>query len=143
MRYSHRQIGYHLVVVLSAGIIISFGCMIKFGYNWSSIICMILFAMLLLGFYSLRVVIDDSCLRLIFGIGYVRKKFELNKISSVRAVRNPWFYGWGIHLTPRGWLYNVSGFHAVEISMNTGEKFRVGTDAPDALAKEIRNSIRR
>ncbi len=55
---------------------------------------------------------------------------------------NPCYYGWGIRWTPNGWLYNVSGFYAVEIKMKTGKKYRIGTDAPNELEKAIKESIK-
>ncbi len=58
-------------------------------------------------------------------------------------MKNPWYYGWGIRLTPHGWLYNVSGSYAVEIKTKTGKKYRIGTDVPNELEKAIRQSIER
>jgi len=56
-------------------------------------------------------------------------------------VKNPWYYGWGIRFTPHGWLYNVSGLHAVEIELKNGKKYRIGTDVPENLEKAIREFI--
>jgi hypothetical protein len=53
-------------------------------------------------------------------------------------VKNPWYYGWGIHLIPGGWLYNVSGWEAVELQMKNGNKYRIGTDDPQGLMDAIR-----
>ena len=50
--------------------------------------------------------------------------------------------GWGIHLTPYGWLYNVSGFDAVAITLRDGREFAFGTDDPDGLTAGIRDPIR-
>jgi hypothetical protein len=47
----------------------------------------------------------------------------------------------GIHLTPCGWLYNVSGFDAVAITLRDGRKFALGTDDPHGLVAAIRDSI--
>jgi len=52
-------------------------------------------------------------------------------------VRNKWWYGLGIRLTPHGWLYIVSGLDAVEIVRISGKKFRVGTDEPQALVTAL------
>jgi hypothetical protein len=54
-------------------------------------------------------------------------------------VRNPWYYGWGIRITPDGLLYNVSGTRAVEITLTDGSKLRLGTDEPEALCQAIRS----
>jgi hypothetical protein len=43
----------------------------------------------------------------------------------------------GIRLSPGGVLWNVSGLDAVELSLDGGRRFRVGTDEPRALAAAI------
>jgi hypothetical protein len=53
------------------------------------------------------------------------------------VVRNRWYYGWGIRITPRGWLYNVSGLDAVELALKNGKCVRIGSDEPHALARAI------
>jgi hypothetical protein len=58
----------------------------------------------------------------------------------VIPVTNPWYYGLGIHWTPHGILYNVSGFSAVEVRLFPGTTFRVGTDEPDQLCAAIRQA---
>jgi hypothetical protein len=57
-------------------------------------------------------------------------------------IRIRWWYGWGIHVTPCGWLYNVSGFDAVAITLRDGRKFALGTDDPQELTAGIRDAIR-
>jgi len=52
-------------------------------------------------------------------------------------VTNPWWYGWGIHLTPSGWLYNVGGARAVQLDLHNGRSLRVGTDEPERLCEAI------
>jgi hypothetical protein len=56
----------------------------------------------------------------------------------VRGARNRWWYGWGIRLTPHGWLYNVWGLDAVEIRRTNGRTLRVGTDDAAPLVEAIR-----
>ncbi len=41
---------------------------------------------------------------------------------------NKWWWGWGIHLTPRGWLYSVAGLDAVEIALHKGKTLRISSD---------------
>ena len=93
-------------------------------------------------FYSLTVEIDETRLIIKFGFGVINKKFILKNIESCHAVRNPWHYGWGIHWTPRGWLYNISGLSAVEIQMKNGKKYRIGTDEPKRLEHAITQVIK-
>ena len=82
----------------------------------------------------LTVKVGDGVLKLQFGLGVIRKRFLLEEIRAYRVVKNPWYYGWGIKFTPRGWLFNVSGFSAIELEMTSGKTYRIGTDDPEGLA---------
>ncbi|MEA3470923.1 MAG: hypothetical protein U9R24_04325 [Thermodesulfobacteriota bacterium] len=80
----------------------------------------------------------DGRIRCWFGSGLIGKKFNLTEITEVKAVRNPWYYGWG--LTPRGWLFNISGLDAVELTLKSGRHFRIGTDEQNKLVLVIRQA---
>ena len=43
---------------------------------------------------------------------------------------------------PDGWLFKVSGLHAVEINLRSGTKYRIGTDEPKRLTAAIRDHLR-
>ncbi|MGE0367624.1 MAG: hypothetical protein AB7P53_01625 [Candidatus Dadabacteria bacterium] len=94
-------------------------------------------AVSLLLFSILTVEVDGEEVSVRFGVGLIRKRFPLSEIESHSAVRNPWYYGWGLRRTPIGWLYNVSGLEAVEITMKDGRKVRIGTDDPAGLDAAI------
>lgn len=94
-------------------------------------------------FGSLSVEVTSESITLRFGPGLIRKSFAVAGVADVRVVRNRWYYGWGIRLTPHGWLYNVSGLNAVEIQLDSGRKYRIGTDEPAALMAAIRGAMRR
>ena len=101
-----------------------------------SVVSVLLFVCIIL-FSSLTVTCDDQTLEIRFGYSPIRKKFLLKDIESYRPVRNPWYYGWGIRLTPHGWLFNVSGFDALEIQMKDGKSYRIGTNDPNGLARYL------
>jgi hypothetical protein len=88
-------------------------------------------------FSSLTVEVTPSRLVWFFGPGLLRKSIEREAITGATPVRNPWWYGWGIHLTPRGWLYNVGGLDAVELALSNGSTLRIGSDEPAALARAL------
>ena len=88
-------------------------------------------------FGMLTVEIDESHLRFRFGIGLIRKRIPLAEIVEARPVRTTWADGWGIHYTARGWLYNVSGWDAVEITLASGQRLRLGTDEPQRLTQAL------
>ncbi len=89
-------------------------------------------------FHSLTVEIADSELRWRFGPGLIRKKVPLADVLGVQAVRTTWMEGWGIHCGPHGWLYNVSGYDAVAVTLRDGRRFALGTDQPEALLNAFR-----
>lgn len=97
-------------------------------------------AVVLLLFHSLTVCVDREHLRLRFGVGLIRFRYALADIEKARRVRNHWYYGWGIRQLPEGWLFNVSGRDAIEISLASGVTHRVGTDDPDGLLLAIQPS---
>ncbi|MFY9832026.1 MAG: hypothetical protein WAK66_04840 [Methylocystis sp.] len=88
-------------------------------------------------FSALTVEVTPTRLTWFFGPGLLRKSIEREAIMSATPVRNLWWYGWGIHLTPRGWLYNVGGFDAVELALSNGSTLRIGSDEPEALARAL------
>jgi hypothetical protein len=92
-------------------------------------------------FHSLTVRVSANDIVLAFGIGLVRKSFVVNDIQSAAVVRNRWYHGWGIKKIRGGWLYNVSGFDAVEIQLENGRTSRIGTDEPDRLHAAIESLI--
>jgi hypothetical protein len=55
--------------------------------------------------------------------------------------RSNWREGWGIRVTSRGMLYNVSGTGAVEVRLRSGERFRLGSDEPETLLRAIRAGL--
>ncbi len=94
-------------------------------------------------FHALTVEVDRQGVRLRFGIGLIRKSIPLSGIRAAREVENRWWYGWGIRLTPHGWLWNVSGLKAVELELESGRRFRIGTDEPDRLHAAIESALSR
>jgi hypothetical protein len=145
MRYKHTQIGYLIIgglfgiVILLAvtGINASAGrggLLIRAIIEVILLICAIVFS-------KLTIKINGESLEASFATGLIRKKVALTEIAECEPVRIRWWYGWGIHLTPYGWLYNVSGLDAVAITLRDGRKFALGTDDADGLTAAIRHSI--
>jgi hypothetical protein len=93
-------------------------------------------------FSSLTIAVRDGQLSWWFGPGIVKKTVPLSTIASAEPTTISVFSGWGIHLTGRGWLYNVAGRQAVLITQQDGKRFLLGTDEPDNLAQVIRTGAR-
>ena len=139
--YHHTQFGTVNVVIVFAILPLVFLPAWLAGAAPIAWLILILLVGILALFYNLTVTIDDAHLRIRFGIGLIRKRFPLDQIDSCRPVRNSWLYGWGIRLTHRGWLYNVSGLEAVELKMKSGKTCRIGTDEPAALAAALEERL--
>jgi len=92
-------------------------------------------------FYKLTITINEETLCASLGIGIIRKRLSVAEIVACQPIRIRWWYGWGIHLTPYGWLYNVSGLDAVAITLRNGRKLAFGSDDPHGLAEAIRAAI--
>ena len=114
------------------------------GTNFAVTATMTLILFVLASFVSLQVIVDGKYLRIKFGYGIYQKKFSLDDVMSAKTVKNHWYYGWGIRLWlwPKMWIYNVSGFDAVEIKLKSGRTYRIGTDEPKKLEQIILRSIK-
>jgi len=137
LRYHHTQFGTVVVGSLAATAVVLAGLGLVQGDRVFTLGGPILMGAAALLFHSLTVEIDATHLRFRFGVGLIRKRIPLAEIVDAAPVRNSWLHGWGIHWTPRGWLYNVSGWEAVEITLRSGKRFRLGTDEPQKLARAI------
>jgi len=143
--YQHTQIGRLLIFVFIA-IGVLFGSILKETGDEPILVALMIFILLiLLSFSTLNVVVHKNHVRIKFGYGIFRKKFQLSEIASVKTVRNHWYFGWGIRIWfwPRMLIYNVSGFDAVELNMKNGKIFRIGTDEPNELANAITKALDR
>jgi hypothetical protein len=89
-------------------------------------------------FSSLTVIVENGELRWHFGPGFLNYRMALTDIATASAVRNRWFYGFGIRMAPGFRLYNVSGLDAVELKLKNGEIRRIGTDDPNGLASALK-----
>jgi multisubunit Na+/H+ antiporter MnhC subunit len=142
--YKHRQIGWATIAIVTAVILVTIGWYIVArlmgceGVLGRALIGVgIILTAVGVFFSTLTVRITNERMTFHFGPGLIRKTILLRNIASVYPVVNKWWYGLGIHLTPHGWLYNVSGLKAVEIHMWNGQVMRVGTDEPEALCHAI------
>ena len=136
-RYLHTQSGTVIVGSLAAAALVLAGMGLAFGDPVFLYGGPVMMGMGVLLFYNLTVAIDAIYLSFRCGIGLIRKCIPLAEITDTRPVRNAWIHGWGIHRTPHGWLYKVAGWDAVEITLTSGKRLRLGTDEPRRLAQAI------
>ena len=151
MKYKHTQISYLMLAVTLAVLVLFSWIQITAraeapsydsGTNFAVTAIMALIIFILASFVSLQVTIDEKYLQIKFGYGIYKKSFLLNDIVSAKTVRNHWYYGWGIRVWfwPKMWIYNVSGFDAVEMKLKNGKMYRIGTDEAKKLEQAIFHS---
>jgi hypothetical protein len=75
---------------------------------------------------------------------YWKNHIKWTNILSATIVKNHRYYGWGIRVWfwPKMWIFNVSGFEAVELKMKNGKTYRIGTDEPKKLEQAILQGMR-
>jgi hypothetical protein len=149
--YKHTQIGYMMIIVTLAMLVLFAWAQITAraeppsvdsGTNFAITALMALILFVLASVTTLTTSIDEKYFQVKFGYGIFRKSFLLSEIVSAKQVKNHWYYGWGIRfwLWPKMWIYNVSGFNAVEIIMKNGKVYRIGTDTPSELEVAIKQA---
>ncbi|MBP97670.1 hypothetical protein CMK18_17090 [Candidatus Poribacteria bacterium] len=92
-------------------------------------------------FWCLEVKVNADEILLSYGFGFINKKIQLQQILQVEVVRNAWWYGLGIRLTPHGWMWSISGLDAIELTYQDGNKFRIGTNQPQGLYQALITGI--
>lgn len=142
--YSHTQRGILRPILLASGAV----CLVIAYFTQESPPLTPIFlasgvacAVLAFAFAWLTVCGEGEWLAVRFGpIPLFRKMIPLGKITNVEKARSTFLAGWGIHLTRKGWLWNIGGFDCVRIE--TGEKNTlVGTDDPDGLVAFLKRRI--
>lgn len=142
VRYEHRQFAVAILVsLLFAGL----GCLVLGFLVPPQARCILALAPLFLTlaflFSSLTVEVTQESLRWWFGPGFMRKQVPLAAVGTVEVTETKFIEGWGVHLTSRGWLYNVSGYGAVLVTQKDGKRFMLGSDEPETLVEAIRSAL--
>jgi len=139
--YHHTQVSRLTLVLLGM-----FGALIVAMLAWerfplvpSMIAALMVLVVLSVSSLTVTVTMDHVACR--FGFGPVARRFPLDRIRAASAVRNHWWYGWGIRMTPHGRLYNVAGLDAIELELSDGKRVRIGTDEPTELLRAIREHL--
>ena len=140
-RYSHTQTSplRFILVLPFAAVILIVALVSDAGLAVAGpvLIAGAIIALVVLVFSRLTVEVFDDHVRVAFGAGWPSKRIPLTDIVSAGAVRNRWWYGFGIRLVPGGWLWNVWGLDAVKLTLSSGKEVRIGTDEPEALLASL------
>jgi len=142
MDYRHTQQAF-LPLVLWIGFIAILGVLVR-DEEWPSWIALFVVAItaVMVVFSRLTVTVSNAAIITAFGAGWPRHTEDPADVVSAHAVRNRWIHGWGIRKISGGWMYNVSGYDAIELTLTSGKKFRIGTDEPAKLEATLALLIR-
>ena len=108
---------------------------------WAMLFAPTVLLLVLLLFHQLTVSVDENQVRVSFGIGLIHKSFFVDDIERASAVRTHWYNGWGIRMIRGGWLYNISGYDAVQLNMRNGKVVQIGTDEQALLLEAIEKAM--
>lgn len=138
--YRHTQVATVTIVPLATGALFCAGLALAIA-NPIPLAFVLFLVVIGVLFTTLTTEVSNGSLECWFGPGAIKRRIPLRTVESVSVVRNRWYYGWGIRLTPHGWLWNVSGLGAIELQFLGGHRFRIGSDEPDRLADAIRAEL--
>jgi len=148
MRYCHTQIGWVSLIGMGGGMIVTLALMLGSdklaiaAWVAPAIAATFLLFMAVFGRLTTMVTADEFIAR--FGwLGWPSQVTPLAEIAGAIPTRTSPVSGWGIRITTRGWLYNVSGRNAVIIGTTDGKQYLVGTDEPVVLANAINAALGR
>jgi len=109
------------------------------AYVFGAVLVVLLAFVALFGW--LTVAVDEAAIHLTFGAGLVQRSISIQQVALAKPASNQWWWGFGIRWTGGGWMWNVSGLAAVEITYRDGKRFRIGTADPTGLAAAITEAI--
>ncbi len=133
VQLGHTIIAMILVVVLTATWAFTRGYFAAFEF----LVLMAVLTILICIFSSLTTRVENGVIKWNFGVGLISKTMPISRVVSNRAVRNKAWWGLGIRVIPRGWLYNVSGLKSVELILDDGKRIRIGSDEPEEFNQAI------
>jgi len=141
--YRHTQAGWAVIfgsavgLVLAAAVTLALSPATVQAAPW---LIVALFGVLLAGlllYSTLRVEVDADEIRARFGIGIIGKAIPIEDVVRCDIVRTPTHWGWGMHWTPSGWLYNVGGRMAVRLEMKSQRPLMIGSNDAEQLKAAI------
>ena len=117
--YHHRQFQpwWGLMIIVSVVLLI---IVFYMAITWIFTIILLIVAAL---FWGLTVEVNKDVVRLYFGFGIIHRSILREHIAMVTQVRNRWWWGFGIRWTPHGWMWNISGLDAIELTYHNGKSY--------------------
>lgn len=125
--YKHTQIAWPIIIPTDIGALIC----LYLVFATDTMPAAIGFFILILAtylFYALTVVGTDETIQVKFGIGLIRKTFRIEDIQTVEPFRTSFWHGLGIHYSPDGTVFNISGYDGIRLTMSDGKRYIIGSD---------------
>jgi hypothetical protein len=140
--YRHEQVGRIYVGLLgfAAVVCIAFAFSTRttsYAVAEASLFVFAFITLACIAFARLAIEVDSSGLRWGMTFGFPGGFIPMEEIVSVDVVPVSFWYGIGIHLTLRGWVWNVALGRGVQIHRCGGMPIVLGTDEPEALVAAI------
>jgi hypothetical protein len=135
--YRHEQIGRIYIALLGFMTVL---CIVLALVTRSTTFALTVGAILVLvciSFARLTIEVDPTGVRWGMTFGIPSGFIPMEEIVSVDVVPVSFWYGIGIHITLRGWVWNVALGRGVQIHRCGGMPIVLGTDDPEALVAAI------
>jgi hypothetical protein len=140
--YHHEQVGrIYLVLGLTLAVPFAIGFVVKSTFL---ILFAIVFAVIYWAFARLNIDVDGEGgrpeLRWSMTFGWPAGTIPLSDIVDAQTIPVTFWMGIGIHLTLRGWVWNVALGKGVQIRKRTGSDIILGTDDSEGLLAAIQRA---
>jgi hypothetical protein len=136
--YHHEQIGriYILVLALVGASVLGLGGFAAGQLTIATGFFLVIVA-IVWAFAQLTIDVDNRSIRWSMTFGFPGGEIPFDQIVSAQIVPVNFWMGIGIHLTLRGWVWNVSLGQGVQIMRPNGIAVVLGTDDPQGLIEAI------
>jgi hypothetical protein len=134
--YRHRQTGLFLIVVLvvfaAIALVAGYALVMPGAYAIA-----LLFFVTAVAFAQLTIDVDAKGVRWAMTFGFPGSYVPFDRIANVSIIPVSFWYGIGVHLTMRGWVWNVALGRGVQIERRGTLPIVLGTDDPEGLLAAI------
>ena len=148
MEYEHHQNAPQWVVVATSVFAIVMFSLVTALFRseeapvWLSLLALVwvtVIYLVVLDFTRLRVRVTPGKIDLMWRLGWPSMTIDRASVTEFRVHRNSWLEGWGIRKVWHGWMWNVWGLDSVELVLDSGRIFRIGTDDAAGLEAALRS----
>lgn len=146
-QYFERQIGSFLIIIFGGiALFLILLYIYQIGNNPLTLNSLyFIFPMLILVvllFYKMDIYVNSEEVKIVFGIGWIKKRIKLSDVLFVGTMKKQLLNGIGIHFTAKGVLYNIRYTDAVELKIRGSNRvIQIGTEDVENLKREIESRL--